>query len=59
MFTFLQTEDDEFDHFTDSDEFEGFDKESSRPLKGKSHEVPDLKIAKVGEIWCVCVSGKF
>lgn len=43
----FQTEDDEFDHFTDDDEFEGFDKETTRPGKGKSHEVPDLKIAKV------------
>ncbi|XP_053374444.1 PAT complex subunit CCDC47-like [Mercenaria mercenaria] len=39
-------EDDEFDHFTDEDEFEGFDKDI-RPGKGKSNEVPDLKIAKV------------
>ena len=45
MFVF-QTEDDEFDHFTDEDEFEGFDKEA-RPGKGKSHDMPDLKIAKV------------
>ncbi|XP_052223443.1 PAT complex subunit CCDC47-like isoform X1 [Dreissena polymorpha] len=42
----VENDDDEFEHFTDEDEFEGFDKES-RPGKGKSHEVPDLKIAKV------------
>lgn len=42
----VETEDDEFDHFTDEEEFEGFDKDI-RPGKGKSHEVPDLKIAKV------------
>lgn len=42
----VETEDDEFDHFTDEDEFEGFGKDS-HPGKGKSHEVTDLKIAKV------------
>ena len=43
----LQTDDDEFEHFTDEDEFEGFSSDSARPIKGKPHEVPDLKIAKV------------
>jgi hypothetical protein len=43
---FIQTDEDEFDHFTDEDEFEGFDRDI-HPSKGKSHEVPDLKIAKV------------
>ena len=42
----FQNEDDEFEHFTDEDEFEGFDREG-RTGKGKSQDVPDLKIAKV------------
>lgn len=42
-----QTDDDEFDHFRDEEEFEGIISESPRPYKGKPHEVPDLKIAKV------------
>ncbi|XP_060598185.1 PAT complex subunit CCDC47-like [Ruditapes philippinarum] len=42
----VETDEDEFDHFTDEDEFEGFDRDI-HPAKGKSHEVPDLKIAKV------------
>lgn len=42
-----QTEDDEFEHFTDEEEFEGFDKERG-PSKLKSQEkLPDLKMAKV------------
>ncbi|XP_070564759.1 PAT complex subunit CCDC47-like [Ptychodera flava] len=38
-------DEDEFDHFADEEEFEGFDKDM-KSTKGKS-EVPDLKIAKV------------
>lgn len=42
----IETEDDEFEHFTDEDEFEGFDRDG-RAGKGKSQDMPDLKIAKV------------
>ena len=46
----FQNEDDEFEHFTDEDEFEGFDREG-RTGKGKSQDVPDLKIAKVSRLF--------
>ena len=42
---FCQTEEDEFEGF-DEDEFEGFDRDG-RAGKGKSQDMPDLKIAKV------------
>ncbi|KAL3832622.1 hypothetical protein ACJMK2_024252 [Sinanodonta woodiana] len=42
----VETEDDEFEHFTDEEEFEGFDREKTAG-KGKSQDLPDLKIAKV------------
>ncbi|XP_033761393.1 coiled-coil domain-containing protein 47-like [Pecten maximus] len=41
-----EDDDDEFDHFTDEDEFIGFDKSQS-PSSGKSKDLPDLKMAKV------------
>ena len=47
----FQTEDDEFEHFTDEDEFEGFDRDG-RAGKGKSQDMPDLKIAKVNACGC-------
>ncbi|XP_052803160.1 PAT complex subunit CCDC47-like [Mya arenaria] len=42
----VETEDDEFDHMMDEEEFIGFDRDT-RAGKGKPHDVPDLKIAKV------------
>ncbi|WAQ94545.1 CCD47-like protein [Mya arenaria] len=42
----VETEDDEFDHMMDEEEFIGFDRDT-RAGKGKPHDVPDLKIAKM------------
>ncbi|XP_014677021.1 PREDICTED: coiled-coil domain-containing protein 47-like [Priapulus caudatus] len=41
-------EDDEFEHFTDEEEFEGFDKDvKSSPGRAKSQDTPDLKITNI------------
>ena len=44
MFYFFQTEDDEFEHFTDEEEFVGFDPERETT---KPKEKFDLKMATV------------
>lgn len=42
----LQTEDEEFEHFIDEDEFEGFEKDKSQSSKSKEGQ-PELKMADV------------
>lgn len=42
----LQTEDEEFEHFIDEDEFEGFEKDKSQASKSKEGQ-PELKMADV------------
>lgn len=46
IFLTLQTEDEEFEHFIDEDEFEGFEKDKSQSSKSKEGQ-PELKMADV------------
>lgn len=46
LFWTLQTEDEEFEHFIDEDEFEGFEKDKSQSSKSKEGQ-PELKMADV------------
>ena len=48
---YLQDEDEEFDHLSDDEEFEGFDPDASPKGKGGAEKPPDLKFAKV---CCFC-----
>lgn len=48
MFSPQQSEDDEFEHLQDEEEFENFDKEKGSTTKVKGGEkLPDLQMAKV------------
>ena len=49
LLLYLQDEEDEFEHLSDDEEFEGFDPDYS--ASSKKQAPPDLKIAKVG---CLC-----
>ena len=45
-----QEDEEDFEHLTDEDEFEGFDREQTTKSKSHDHQPPDLKIATVSLI---------